>query len=284
MADEVEAVDTTITDEPVVEQEVVMPEGEVANDDDQEIVISIGEEELPAEEEVPADAPQWVKDLRKSDRENKKLLRDRERRIAELEAITSGRVDVEEELGPEPTLDSCGYDEEEFKAKTRAWDKRKDEIDARKAEARTAQEEADATWQGKLASYQTGKAALKVPDYDDAEAVALELFSDTQRGIIIHGAKNSPLLTYAIGKDRKRAVELAAIKDNIQFTWAVAQMETQLKVTNRSRSVPAPERTISSTGSLAGSVDGTLDRLRAEAERTNDYSKVLAYKRQHAKG
>lgn len=280
MADEVETV--TEQEPVVVEQEglggIEGSEGEIANDDDQEIVITIGEEEIPADEEV-AKAPQWVRDLRKASRE-------KDRRIAELEAAQAAKMaPVQQELGPEPTLDSCGYDEDEFKAQWRTWDKKKDQIAAAEVEARKAQEDADRNWQTKLADYETGKAALKVADYDDAEDVAKELFSDTQRGIVIHGAANPALLTYAIGKDRKRAEELAAIKDPVQFAFAVAKMEAQLKVTNRTRNIPAPERTISSTGSLAASVDGTLDRLRAEAERTNDYSKVMAYKKQQrAKG
>lgn len=275
MADEIETVETT-EQEPVVEQDELEPvetEAEVANDDDQEIVISIGEEELVADEEV-AKAPQWVRDLRKASRE-------KDRRIAELEAAQQAKAaPVEQTLGPKPTLESCGYDEEEFEAKLTAWHDDKRQHDKAADEARKAQEDADRAWQTKLADYETGKTKLGVKDYDDAEDVAKELFSDTQRGIVIHGAANPALLTYAIGKDRKRAEELAKIKDPVQFAFAVAKMEAQLKVTNRTRTVPAPERTISSTGSLAASVDGTLDRLRAEAERTNDYSKVMAYKRQ----
>jgi hypothetical protein len=37
---------------------------------------------------------------------------------------------------------------------------------------------------------------------------------------------------------------------------------------------------ISSTGRVAGAVDSTLERLRLDAEKTGNYTKVLQYKRQ----
>jgi len=51
-----------------------------------------------------------------------------------------------------------------------------------------------------------------------------------------------------------------------------------LKVTNR-KPATAPEKVLTGTGSTSGSVDSTLDKLRAEAEKTGDYTKVTAYKR-----
>jgi hypothetical protein len=87
------------------------------------------------------------------------------------------------------------------------------------------------------------------------------------------------LLIYAIGKSTKRAKELAAITDPVKFAFAVAKLETQLKVTNRKAASP-PEKTVQGTGRVSGTVDSTLDRLRAEAEKTGNYSKVMAYKRQ----
>jgi hypothetical protein len=95
--------------------------------------------------------------------------------------------------------------------------------------------------------------------------------------MILQGADNPALLVYALGKNPKRAKELASIKDPVKFAFAVARLETQLKVTKRKAS-SKPEPTISGTGRPSGSVDNTLERLRTEAEKTGDYSKVYAYK------
>ena len=67
--------------------------------------------------------------------------------------------------------------------------------------------------------------------------------------------------------------------DPVKFAFAVAKLETQLKVTNR-KAAPPPESTVRGTGRVSGAVDSTLERLRADAEKTGDYSKVMQYKRQ----
>jgi hypothetical protein len=98
---------------------------------------------------------------------------------------------------------------------------------------------------------------------------------------VLQGADNPALVIYALGKNPKKAAELAKIEDPVKFAFAVAKLEKELKVTNR-KAAPAPERMVSSTGRVSGAVDSTLERLRAEAEKTGNYTKVLQYKRQKA--
>jgi len=118
-----------------------------------------------------------------------------------------------------------------------------------------------------------------VKDFEDAESFAMETFSVTQQGIVIQGAENPALVIYALGKNPQQAKELAAVNDPVKFAFAVAKLETQLKVSNR-KAPPPPEKTVTGNGGAAGAMDATLERLRAEAERTGDYTKVTQYKRQ----
>ena len=240
--------------------------------DEDEVVISIGEESPPQEEEVRA--PAWVRELRKSNRE-------KERKIRELEAKlnTTATETKPVALSAKPTLESCDYDSDEYEQKLAEWYEQKREYDAAEASV-AAQRDAEAkAWQDKLDSYAKAKASLKVRDYDEAEATALDTFDVTQQGIVLQGSDNPALLIYAIGKSTKRAKELAAITDPVKFAFAVAKLETQLKVTNR-RAATAPERTITTSGGrVSGSIDSQLERLRAEALKTGDLSKVMEYKR-----
>lgn len=247
-------------------------EGESGDDGDDDVVISIGEEAPPQEEEPRA--PEWVRELRKSNRE-------KERKIRELEAkLNATAIETKPvALGKKPTLEDCDYDSDEFEAKLAEWYERKREYDAAEATAE-AQRDAEAkAWQDKLDSYAKAKASLKVRDYEDAEAFALDTFNVTQQGIVLQGSDNPALIIYALGKNTKRAKELASINDPVKFAFAVAKLETQLKVTNR-KAAASPERTITSGGGrISGSVDSTLERLREEALKTGDLSKVMAYKR-----
>lgn len=250
----------------------VTVEDEDEDDDEDEVVISIGEESPPQEEE--ARAPAWVRELRKANRE-------KEREIRELKAkLTATATETKPvELKAKPTLESCDYDSDEYESKLAEWYEQKREYDAVEANA-AAQRDAEAKeWQDKLDSYAKARASLKVRDYEDAEAFALDTFNVTQQGIVLQGSENPAHLIYALGKSQKRAKELASINDPVKFAFAVAKLETQLKVTNR-KAATAPERTITSGGGrISGSVDSTLDRLREEAVKTGDLSKVMAYKR-----
>lgn len=236
------------------------------------VVVTIGEEAPPPEEEETERAPEWVRDLRKQYREEKR----RNKELQEQLAATMGATKVAE-LGQKPTLEAADYDTERYEKELAAWYERKRKHDeaeaARQAEAETAERE----WKQKLEGYQSAKATLKVRDYDDAEEVVQDAFTVTQQGMILQGADNPALLVYALGKNPKRAKELASIKDPVKFAFAVARLETQLKVTKRKAS-SKPEPTISGTGRPSGSVDSTLERLRKDAEKTGDYSKVYAYK------
>jgi len=149
------------------------------------------------------------------------------------------------------------------------------------AKQREEQEAAQAAWNAKLTSYQTAKASLKVSDFEDAEHLVTSTMSATQQAIILKLPKPE-LMVYAVGKNPAKAKELAAIKDPIDFAFAVAKLETQLKVQPRN-APPAPESKVRTTTGGAVAVDNTLAKLQAEADRTGDRSKVAAYLRNRNK-
>lgn len=246
-------------------------ESEVENDED-EVVVSIGEESPPHEETQRA--PEWVRELRKQHRELQRKNRDLE---AQLQTTKTETKPVE--LGKKPTLDDCDYDGEKFEVALTAWYERKKQADAEIEKQRQSEEAQKQAWQEKLTSYGKAKAELKVRDFEDAEDAVSEMFNVTQQGVILQGADNPALVIYALGKNTKKASELAKIDDPVKFAFSVAKLEKDLKVSNR-RASAAPERQVSGTGRVSGSIDSTLERLRAEAEKTGNYTKVIQYKRQ----
>lgn len=254
-------------------------EGQAADDD--EVVVTIGEEPPPSEEDDDfhgKPAPDWVKELRRADREKAKRIKELEQKLETQHAPAKP-----DELGAKPTLESCDYDAERFEQELESWHQRKKVHDDAQAQKRKAEEDAKAAWQAKLDAYSKGKAELKVKDYEDAEAAAQDVLSPVQQAVILNGADNPAVLVYALGKNPGKAKELAAITDPVKFAFAVAKLETQLKVAPR-KSTPLPERKVTGSGPVSGA-DQTLERLRAEADRTGDRSKVAAYMRQQkAKG
>jgi hypothetical protein len=270
--------DTAIIEDEVIDQPGAQAQDDQATDQDDEesdeVVVSISGEEAPPPEEQ-TQAPEWVRELRKTNRELQRQNRELQGKLQ-----TSAQTEIKPVvLGKKPSLEDHDYDAEKFEEALTHWFERKrqaDDVNAKQeAEVMTQQK----AWQAKLEGYGKAKAELRVKDFDDAEATAQELFNVTQQGVMLQGADNPALVVYALGKNLKKAQELAAIKDPVKFAFAVAKLEKDLKVTNR-KAAPPPERIVSGTGRVSGAVDSTLERLREDAARTGNMTKVIQYKAQ----
>ena len=238
-----------------------------------EVVVSIGEEAPPPEEQTHA--PEWVRELRKTNRELQRQNRELQGKLQST-AQTETKPVV---LGKKPSLEEHDYDADKFEAALADWFERKRQADEAAAKQEAEVMNQQKAWQAKLDGYGKAKAELRVKDFEDAEAVAQELFNITQQGVVLQGADNPALVIYALGKNPKKAKELSDIKDPVKFAFAVAKLEKELKVTNR-KAAPPPERIVSGTGRVSGAVDSTLERLREEAARTGNLTKVIQYKAQ----
>lgn len=244
-----------------------------ADDDDGEMIVSFGDEE-------PEESPTSKSSERESStfREMRKREREKTKTIKELEARLAKYEEAEKPtLGPKPTLESCEYDTGKFEAALEQWHETKRAHDAEQEQQKTVQQQAQEAWEQKLAKYQEAKTGLKVRDYQEAEEIVQDTLNVTQQGVIISEVKDPALLVYALGKNPKKLDELASITDPVKFIFAVARMETQLKTSSR-KPAPAPEKTVTGSGSTSGA-NATLEKLRNEAARTGDFSKVHAYKR-----
>lgn len=262
---EPQQVDTEPEQAPEIEAEAPAPEPE-------EVVVTIGDEQ-PAEE--PEKAPDWVRELRRSHRE---LQRQNRELQAKLQTTQAPQV-MPTTLPAKPKLEDYDYNSAQYEQALDAWYDRKRQVDEYQNRAKAAEQQQMQAWQAKLEGYASAKQSLRVADYDDAEAVVQDTLNTIQQGVILQGAEDPAKVVYALGKNPAKAKELAAIVDPVKFSFAIAKLEAQLKVQPR-KSPPPPESSVRGTAPISGAVDSNLDRLRAEAERTGDYSKVVRYKAQ----
>ncbi len=265
------------------EQQAAEPDPDAAAAQaDEEVVITFGDEVPPAPNDDEVDgkpAPQWVKELRKADREKAKKIRELEQKLAGTAQQAAPAVPT---VGEKPTLEGCEFDPDRFETELTSWHERKRKADDAAAAVRQEQEAQQAAFQQRLTSYQAAGAALKVSDFADAEAAVKDVLNQTQLGIIVGGADNPAQLVYALGKSPTKVKELAAIKDPVKYVFAVAKLETQLKVQPR-KAPPAPERVVRGNAGAATGVDNTLARLQAEADKSGDRSAVAKYLRDRKK-
>ena len=260
MNDEIELEETVEINEIVDEEEI------------EEVVVSIGEEAPTPEEHIQA--PEWVRELRKTNRELQRQNRELQGKLQAAPPETKPVV-----IGNKPKLEDHDYDADKYEEALTSWFDRKRQADESNARQEAEVVNQQKAWQSKLDGYGKAKAELRVKDFEDAEEAFQQVSSITQQGVVLQGADNPALVIYALGKNPKKAKELCDMKDPVKFSFAVAKLEKELKVTNR-KQVPAPERVVTGTGRSSGAVDSTLERLREEAARTGNMSKVVAYKRQ----
>lgn len=254
------------------EQQEEQTQAPQAEPEPEEITVMIGDE--PVEEESQP-APDWVRELRKKNREDQKRIRELEARLAQQQAPQATAAP-----GKKPELEDFDYDTAKYEASLADWFDKKRRYEEQVSLAQRQEQEVQEAWQNKLQNYAQARTSLKVKDFEDAESTVAEMLNVTQQGVVIQGAENPALVIYALGKNPKKAKELASIDDPVKFAFAIAKLETQLKVTGK-KMPPPPEKTVGGgTAPIRGAVDSTLERLRVDAERTGDYSKVYAYKKQ----
>lgn len=269
-------------EDEVIEDEVVdTPEEEVIGDEPEEQDVIILEGEEPPEEEKEPEAhvpaPVWVKDLRQKYKETKRKLAEAESKISQVQA--QPKV---EDIGPEPDLadPDVEYDKDKFKKKLLEWNAKKQKLDEVQNKVKAEQEAQAKAWNDKVQAYDKAKKSLRVRDFDDAEELVKELFNAPQLSVILDGAKKPEEIIYALGKRPELAKEMAKEKNLARFAMDIGKLEEKVKSTRRT--APAPEKVVSARGGSPIAANNTLERLREEARKTGDSSKVIAYRREQA--
>jgi hypothetical protein len=236
-------------------------------DDQEELEITFGDEAAPASGEAETGLARHLREE----------IRRRDKEIADLRKAQPAPQKIE--VGPRPTMDrsDIDYDEEKFVAELEAWNARKAQAEQAESQAERQQREANEAWQNELRQHEAKRSALKFPDAQDAEEVAVTALDQVQQAVIVKVADNSALVLYALGKNPAKLGQLSQIKDPLKLAAAVAKLEGTLKVTAR-RKAPEPEEIASGSARVTQGKDPVLERLEKEAARTGDRSRVIAHK------
>lgn len=271
-ADNAEHEDETLEDNTELPGET--PEEE----DEGEVEITLGEVAPPATEgDVEhEETPQWVKDVRKRNRELERELRELKKQ-APKEALKEPDAPV---LGTKPTLASLEYDEDAYQVALDKWYADKQKVEDHAAAVKRQKDEAEQAQNKVRDTYVEATKKLRVPDFKDVEELVSDALTAEQQGLILNGADDPAKLVYALGKSPEKLKEIASIANPVKFAFAVAKLERDVKVTKRDK--PNPESPMTRTGSTSrtGSVDKTMDKLEEEAEKTGDRTKIIAYRKQ----
>lgn len=252
-------------------------EGAQASADDELLITLEGDPEAEPAPQDEAQAPSWVRDLRKENRA-------KERRIRELERQVAANQPVQPVVtaGPEPTLETCDFDSARYAKELREWLAKDAEVKRQAEEHRKGQEAVQAAYVKRLGDIETEAKTLRIAGADEAREAFETGLSVIQQAIVLNGpenAKTSAMLRHVIGANPAVAKRLAAIQDPVKFAFATAELVQKMKTTSR-KGAPPPERRLSSGAVGTSAVDDALEAARKRAEKTGDRTEVARIMRQ----
>jgi len=201
---------------------------------------------------------------------------DAKREAAALRKTTRPKIEV----GEEPTLEGCDYNEDHFKAQWRKWNEdrqRAAAVEHEQAEIASAQqrkfERVRSQVIQKVASY-------GVDDVDAAEKRIVEALGPEISSLAMMAIPGADKLFAALAKSPRHLSEIASHTDQTDRLRMLIELKDKIVIKN-GKKPPAPEADtiLRSTTSVAAKVDATEQRLEKEAERTNDYTKLFEYRR-----
>ncbi|EMF9804930.1 phage capsid protein [Salmonella enterica] len=238
----------------------VATESEQAEEQPDEYSLHIGDEEIQLTEEDDdhvdgQPAPQWVKDLRKNNREKDKELRELRRQLEQIQTKPAEQqqplqqVDV---IPPKPTLESCDYDEVAFEQAVTDWHEKKSRAEQSKQQQLRQQQEYQQRFQQRVEAHQKRASTLPVKDYQQMEEIVRAEVPDLHKEILIHCAdEGSELIAYGLGKSQQLRQRVAAETDPLRAAFLLGQISKQVSLAPKARKAIKPEPEVRGGGADA---------------------------------
>lgn len=264
------------------ESEAQAPEDAAQDGDEQaELTITLGEEDpdddAGIEEALDDKGKRALARLREVAKENARKARDL---AAELAAAKAEKESVAEAELVKPTIEQFGYNTDRFEEALIAYHEKRQALDAKKADAQKAEDDAKADFQARVDAYTKAKSSLRVPDFDDVEDVVRQALTPQQQSIILRNSDRPEQVIYALGKSPKALSELAKVKEFDRFAFQLAKLEGSIKVSQKSP--PPPESKLkggNAAAAASGNLASQLKAAEARAEITKDRTEVLRIKK-----
>lgn len=239
--------------------EEVETDGEQTEEQTDEYSLRVGDEEISLTEEDDdhvdgQPAPQWIKDLRKNNREKDKELRELRRQLEQVQSRPTEQQPQQQAdvIPPKPTLESCEYDEEAYEAALTDWHEKKGRAEQSKQQQERQQQEYQQRFQQRVEAHKQRAAKLPVKDYQEMEEIVRAEVPDLHKEILIHCAdEGSELIAYGLGKSQQLRQRVAAETDPIRAAFLLGQISKQVSLAPKPKKAIKPEPEVRGGGADA---------------------------------
>lgn len=244
----VSGVTTTDAGEKKDHSDEVLVTGDGEEDRSQEeYSLTVGEEEIPLqtdEEDIDGKpAPSWVKDLRKGFKEQQKENRELKRQLEQLQSKpVEQSAPQQSQVITKPTLESCGYEEEEYEKQLTSWHESNTRAEQAKQQQVKQQQEWKTQFKQRIDAHQQRAKSLPVKDYAEMEEIVRAEMPDLHKEVLIHSAdEGSELIAYALGKNPQLRQRIAAEKDPLRVAYQLGQLSAKVKLAPKAKQAAKPE-------------------------------------------
>jgi len=268
LSEKQESTEEVTTEQPKPEEKVqesevkAETESEQAEEQLEEYSLRVGDEEIPLMEEDDdhvdgQPAPQWVKDLRKNNREKDKELRELRRQLEQIQSRPAEQQPQQQAdvIPPMPKFEdfySEDIPEEAFEKAVAAWHENKSRVEQQKQQQQRQQQEYQQRFQQRVEAHKQRAAKLPVKDYQEMESIVLSELKPIQQEIIIHAAdEGSELIAYALGKNPQLRQRVAAETDPIRAAFLLGQISKQVSLAPKPKKAIKPEPEVRGGGADA---------------------------------
>lgn len=150
----------------------------------------------------------------------------------------------------------------------------------------TNQEEQSKALLSKQVKHYEKAEEIGAPDYSETEDVALEILGNDYANQIIDNFDDSHVILYYLGKNPEEAKRLQKLiaTSPVKGVAEMGRLSAELKLKPKQTTAPNPDEELKGDGSSDSqdAITKQLEKLRAEAAKTGDMSKLMAFKKKHA--
>ena len=263
-----------IPDDVETENDTDNVEADTEEGDDSEQEFYFGDERLDSPTSEDAKDPALVKHLRST-------IKEKDRELKELRRLSTQPAQQQPIISQPPVMPKLtdpgiDYDEDLLQEKLEQWAKENDQYKEQQRVIKQQQEQFNEQHRQKVANYQQRAKALKVKGFDEAEQIVIDEVPKVIQDAILHESEKPEMVVLALGRNAELRKQLAEATNPVALGRLLERIESKAKTMPKAKTNAATTPEVKGTN---GAVINNLDKLKAKALETGDWTPYFAAKK-----
>lgn len=247
---------------------------ETEEGDDSEQEFYFGDEKLDSPTSEEAKDPALVKHLRST-------IKEKDRELKELRRLSTQPAQQQPVIAQPPVMPKLtdpgiDYDEDLLQEKLEQWAKDNDQYKEQQRVIKQQQEMLNEQLKAKVTNYQQRVKSLKVRGFADAEQIVREEIPVSIQDTILLEAEKPEMVVLALGRNAELRKQLAETTNPVALGRLLERIESKAKTMPKAKTNAATTPEVRGSN---GAVINNLDKLKAKALETGDWTPYFAAKK-----